>query len=67
MIWSISNHFKEFNYMKFKEREIKIAFSKFVQDYKKDVVRHIKNPSIPENPRFKYCTLQYFKKELGIE
>ncbi|MCI6366572.1 MAG: hypothetical protein MR911_08765 [Spirochaetia bacterium] len=58
---------KEFNYIKFKEREIKIAFSKFVQDHKKDVVRHIKNPSIPENPRFKYCTLQYFKKELGIE
>lgn len=58
---------KEFNYIKFKEREIKIAFTKFVQDYKKDVIRHAKNPSIPENPRFKYCTLQYFKKELGIE
>ena len=58
---------KEFNYIKFKECEIKIAFTKFIQDYKKDVIRHAKNPSIPENTRFKYCTLQYFKKELGIE
>jgi len=58
---------KEYNYIKFKEREIKIAFAKFISDYKKDVIRHKKNPSIPENPRFKYCSLQYFKKELGLE
>ena len=58
---------KEYNYIKFKEREIKISFAKFISDYKKDVIRHKKNPSIPENPRFKYCSLQYFKKELGLE
>ena len=58
---------KEYNYIKFKEREIKIAFAKFVADYKKDIIRHKKNPNIPSNPRFQYCTLQYFKKELGVE
>ena len=58
---------KEYNYIKFKEREIKIAFEKFVADYKKDIIRHKKNPNIPPNPRFQYCTLQYFKKELGVE
>ena len=58
---------KEYNYIKFKEKEIKIAFTKFVKDYKKDVIRHKNNPDIPENPRFKYCTLQYFKNELGLE
>lgn len=58
---------KEYNYIKFKEKEIKIAFTKFVEDYKKDVIRHKKNPNIPANPRFQYSTLQYFKKELGIE
>ena len=58
---------KEYNYIKFKEREIKLAFAKFVADYKKDVIRHKKNPNIPSNPRFQYCTLQYFLKELGIE
>ncbi|MBO4858320.1 MAG: hypothetical protein J5527_07385 [Treponema sp.] len=58
---------KEFNYIKFKEKEIKLAFEKFVNDYKKDVIRHNKNPNIPANPRFQYCTLQYFKKELGLE
>ena len=58
---------KEFNFIKFKEREIKLAFTKFVADYKKDVIRHLKNPNIPPNPRFQYCTLQYFKAELGLE
>ena len=58
---------KEYNYIKFKEREIKIAFAKFVADYKKDIIRHKKNPNIPSNPRFQYRTLQYFKKELGVE
>jgi hypothetical protein len=58
---------KEYNYIKFKEREIKIAFTKFVSDYKKDVIRHKRNQSIPANPRFQYCTLQYFNKELEIE
>lgn len=58
---------KEYNYIKFKEREIKISFARFILDYKKDVIRHNKNPAIPENPRFKYCSLQYFKKELGLE
>ena len=58
---------KEYNYIKFKEREIKMAFTKFVADYKKDVIRHKKNPKIPENPRFRYCALQYFKNELGLE
>ena len=58
---------KEFNYIKFKEKEIKLAFEKFVNDYKKDVIRHNKNPNIPANPRFQYCALQYFKKELGLE
>ncbi len=58
---------KEFNYIKFKEKEIKLAFAKFVSDYKKDVIRHLKNLKIPANPRFQYCTLQYFKKELGLE
>ena len=58
---------KEYNYIKFKEREIKLAFAKFVADYKKDVIRHRKNSSIPINPRFQYCALQYFIKELGIE
>ncbi len=57
---------KEFNYIKFKEREIKLAFSKFVADYKKDVIRHKNNPDIPPNPRFRYCALQYFKQELGL-
>ncbi|MCR5725619.1 MAG: hypothetical protein K6G80_11090 [Treponema sp.] len=58
---------KEYNFIKFKEREIKLAFAKFVADYKKDVIRHKKNPAIPENPRFKYCSLRYFLKELGVE
>ena len=58
---------KEYNYIKFKEKEIKQAFMKFVSDYKKDVIRHKNNPNIPTNPRFQYCTLQYFKKELGLE
>ncbi len=58
---------KEYNYIKFKEKEIKLAFAKFVADYKKDVIRHEKNPSIPANPRFQFCSLQYFKKELGLE
>ena len=58
---------KEYNYIKFKEHEIKRAFAKFVTEYKKDVIRHKKNPAIPENPRFRYCALQYFKKELSIE
>ena len=58
---------KEYNYIKFKEREIKFAFTKFVSEYKKDYIRHQKNPNIPENPRFRYCTLQYFKTELGLE
>ena len=50
-----------------KSKEIKLAFAKFVADYKKDVIRHEKNPSIPANPRFQFCSLQYFKKELGLE
>ena len=58
---------KEYNYIKFKEREIKLAFTKFVDEYKKDYIRHTKNAKIPVNPRFQYCTLQYFKKELGLE
>lgn len=58
---------KEFNYIKFKEREIKLSFEKFLVDYKKDFIRHKKNPKIPVNPRFQFCTLQYFIKELGIE
>lgn len=58
---------KEYNYIKFKEREIKTAFSRFVVEYKKDFIRHKKNPNIPSNPRFQYCSLQYFIKELGIE
>ena len=56
-----------FNFIKFKEREIKFAFAKFVADYKKDVIRHKNNPNIPSNPRFQYCALQYFKVELGLE
>lgn len=58
---------KEYNYIKFKEREIKKAFSKFIAEYKKDYLRHKKNPSIPESSRFKYTALQYFKKELCLE
>ena len=58
---------KEYNYIKFKEKEIKLDFTKFVADYKKDVIRHRKNPKIPENPRFRFCSLQYFLKELGLE
>ena len=58
---------KEYNFIKFKEKEIKLAFRKFVSDYKKDFIRHQKNQNIPKNPRFQYCTLQYFKKELGLE
>ena len=54
-------------FIKFKEREIKLAFAKFVADYKKDVIRHKKKPAIPENPRFKYCSLRYFLRELGVE
>ncbi len=38
-----------------------------IADYKKDVIRHKKNSAIPENPRFKYCSLRYFLKELGVE
>ena len=38
-----------------------------ISSYKKDVIRHKKNPKIPENPRFRYCALQYFKNELGLE
>lgn len=58
---------KEFNYIKFKEREIKLSFEKFLMAYKKDVLRHKKNPKIPQNPRFRFCTFQYFHKELGLE
>ena len=57
---------KEYNYIKFKEKEIRLAFAKFVADYRKDVIRHNRNKNIPENPRFRYCALQYFKKELGL-
>lgn len=45
---------KEYNFIKFKEIEIKIAFQKFYRDFKKDYIRHQKNPNIPPNPGFKF-------------
>lgn len=56
----------EFNVLKFKEREITRAFTRFVTEYIKDAKRHKKNPAIPQNPRFQFCTLKYFDAFLGI-
>ena len=40
-------------------------------DYTKAVVisrnDYIDSTRFPENPRFRYCALQYFKNELGLE
>ena len=59
-------HQSEYNYIKFSEFMIEKAFKKFVRNYRKDVERHKKNPTIPPNPRFQYCALQYFHKELKL-
>ena len=56
----------EFNYIKMKEHELSCILLKFVNDYKKYIKRKEKNPDIPEPLSFKFSTLQYFHKELGL-
>lgn len=56
----------EFNYIKFEEKKIKYLFENFYKAYIKYVNKRKQNPNIPIHNDFKYCTLQYFHKELGL-
>ena len=56
----------EFNYIKFDESKIIYQFTVFLNAFKKNITRRKKNPNIPENKDFQFCTLKYFLKELGL-
>ena len=57
---------KEYNFLKQKEFLIRRQFSSYVVMYKKEVLRHQKNPALPVSALLHYASLKYFHKELGL-
>ena len=64
-VYPVINEY-EFNYIKFDESKIIYQFTVFLNAFKKNITRRKKNPNIPENKDFQFCTLKYFLKELGL-
>ena len=60
------NH-SEFNAIKFKEAEIKEAFTKFLRSFISEYKRRKRNSKIPESNRIKYSSLKYFINEIDNE
>jgi protein AbiQ len=57
---------EEFDVLKTQEYQIKVQFSAYVAEYKKQTLRRQKNPGLPVKGLCKYSALQYFHKELGL-
>jgi len=50
----------------FRDNEIKQKFLKYLNFYKKEILRQKNNPNIKINARIHFSSLQYFHKELGL-
>ena len=57
----------EFNILKKNEYLIKTQFSSYVKNYKKEVIRRIKNKELPASSLYIYSSLKYFHNELGLD
>ena len=57
---------KEYNIYKKREYQIKKQFSSYVAQYKKEIRRRQKNPTLPVSSLCRFSSLVYFHKELGL-
>jgi protein AbiQ len=56
----------EFDVLKKREFQISQQFASYAASYKREILRRLENPALPESGLCRYSSLKYFHKELGL-